>query len=108
MASYLTLALVKKHLNIDANYPDDDVYLKHLIGVAQDVLERSIHQYLSDLADDDGELPAGVLQAMLIYIGDLYANRESIAFGATPTEVPRTYEYLCALYRRFDNTEDEI
>jgi uncharacterized phage protein (predicted DNA packaging) len=106
--AYITLELVKQHLNIDAGYPGDDTYLNHLIGVAQDVMQHSIHRYLSDLQDASGDIPAAIVQAMLIYIADLYNNRESVAYGATPTTVPRSYDYLVALYTDYSNNENEI
>ena len=39
---YLNLDLIKKHLNIDEDFHDDDDYLKILGDVAEQVTERHI------------------------------------------------------------------
>ena len=98
---YLDLAQVKQHLYIDHN--DDDQYLADLITVAEDAVRRDLNLHsLCEIEDSTGMLPASVIQAMLLLIGSLYANRESITFG-NPTRVPHSYEYLIALCRNYIN-----
>ena len=45
-------------------------------------------------------LPPAIGHAMLLMIGNLYANREPVAYG-TVTKVPLTYEYLIGLYKKY-------
>lgn len=98
---YLTVDDVKRHLIIDHN--DDDLYLADLITVAQDAVRRDLNLYsLHDIEDCSGMLPAAVIQAMLLLIGTLYANRESVSYG-TPHPVPHAYEYLLDLCRNYIN-----
>ena len=101
MASYVTLNNVKKHLNIENEVYNDDMYLEHLIEVAEATVERHICQPLEGLEDSNGDLSKPLEHAILLYIGDLYANRESVAFGGSPQKVPFTYEYLVSLYQNY-------
>ena len=96
---YLTIDDVKKHLYIDNN--DDDKYLADLITVAEDAVKTDLNlDSLCEIEDETGMLPASVIQAMLLLIGTLYANRESVTYG-TPHTVPHSYEYLLDLNRQY-------
>lgn len=96
---YLSLSDVKQHLIIDHN--DDDRYLADLITVAEDAVKTDLNlDSLCELEDETGMLPASVIQAMLLLIGTLYANRESVTYG-TPHTVPHSYEYLLDLNRKY-------
>lgn len=98
---YLSINDVKRHLIIDHN--EDDLLLADLITVAEDAVKRDLNLYsLKDIEDCNGMLPASVLQAMLLLIGTLYANRESVTYG-TPHTVPHSYEFLISLARNYVN-----
>lgn len=97
---FLQLDLIKKHLNIDDYYKDDDDYLIYLADVAEKTVEKHIDNNLSDLANSRGDIPSPLLHAMLLFIGDMYANRESISYSSV-TEVPFSYDYLLTLYKRY-------
>lgn len=98
---YLSLDDVKRHLIID--HCDDDKYLADLITVAEDAVKTDLNlNSLSEIEDETGMLPASVIQAMLLLIGTLYANRESVTYG-TPHTVPHSYEYLISLNRNYLN-----
>lgn len=99
MARYLTLASTKKHLIVDDSFTDDDTYITNLMNVAEAVVERDIDQPLVTLEDGAGNLPAPITQAMLLVVGNLYANREPVAIGASAVNVPYTFEYLKGLYK---------
>ena len=91
---FLDLDLIKKHLNIDADYLEDDDYLVSLAEVAEQVVQKHIDNKLDDIVNEEGELPRP---------GNLYANRESVAYTST-TEVPKSYDYLLSLYKNYNNT----
>lgn len=96
---YLTIDDVKKHLYID--HDDDNRYIADLITVAEDAVKTDLNlNSLSEIEDEAGMLPASVIQAMLLLIGTLYANRESVTYG-TPHTVPHSYEYLLDLNRQY-------
>ncbi len=97
---YIQLYQVKKHLNIDEDFHDDDEYLMSLVEVAEKVVEKNIDTNLKKLEDGDGFIPSPLIQAMLLLIGNFYANRESVAF-ASSSEVPQSYNYLIDLYRNY-------
>lgn len=96
---YLSIDDVKRHLLIDFN--DDNIYLADLITVAEDAVKTDLNlDSLCEIEDCSGQLPASVIQAMLLLIGTFYANRESVTYG-TPHSVPHAYEYLLDLNRKY-------
>lgn len=99
--SYCTLNLAKKHLNIEDSVFQEDSYIQHLIEVAEATVEKSICRPLSELEDENGDLPKPLIAATLLYVGTLYNSRENVAYGGNPTEVPFTFSYLLDLYRKY-------
>lgn len=97
---YCNVDEIKKHLNIDPEFFGDDEYLANLEDVAEIVVARHIGRKLEDLEDEDGQIPAPLKHALLIFIANLYANRESVAF-ASATEVPLSYRYLLELFEDY-------
>lgn len=99
---YITVEDLKKHLNIDDDFKGDDEYLAYLITVAEDAISIHIDRNLSEVADENGgELPAVLIHAMKLFIGDMYQSRESTSFNGSPSEIPFSYTYLTSLYRRY-------
>lgn len=103
---YVTLAEAKQHLNIEANYTAEDTYLTALIGVAEDTVERHICYSLADWADNN-TLPPALKHAILLYVGELYSNREVNVYGTTPVEVPFAYNYLLGMFKDYASLTDE-
>lgn len=105
--TYLNLELIKNHLNLQ-NFSDDDKYLQHLGSAVEFVVERDIDKKLTTIAQENGgELPPSLLHAMLLLLGSYYANRENISY-ASCVEVPKTYQYICDLYRCYGKTSQEF
>lgn len=104
---YLNLYSVKKHLNIDEDFNDDDEYLVDLISVATQVVEKHIDNNLDEIAaSNGGELPSPILHAMLLLIADLYSNRETVAYTSI-SKLPLSYDYLLDLYKNYDGKTKE-
>lgn len=103
---YLQLYQIKKHLNIDDDFRDDDEYLMDLASVAENIVQIHIDRQLSDLEADDGSIPQPLIQAMLLFIGNMYVKREGIVFGSA-SEVPQSYGYLLDLFRNYNGKETE-
>lgn len=100
---YLNLYQVKKHLNIDEDYTDDDEYLVDLINVSEAVVSKHIDDNLNEVAEaNGGELPSPLVHAMLLLIADLYQNRETVAY-TTINELPLSYKYLLSLYKNYNS-----
>lgn len=97
---FVSIELVKQHLNIDEYYHDDDEYLKHLILVAETVVEKHIDCDFSVLLDEVGMIPSPLLHAILLFIGNMYQSRESVSFSSA-TEVPLSFRYLLDLYMNY-------
>lgn len=103
MARYIQLYQVKKQINIDEDFKDDDEYLVDLINVAEQMVENHIDDNLDEIAKANGNcLPRPLIQAMLLFIGNLYANRESIAF-ASSSEIPLSYNYILDGFKNYSN-----
>lgn len=97
---YLELDKLKKHLNVDWDFTDDDEYIESLGDVAEAMLAKDLDISLEELISAEGDMPKPVLHAMMLIVGNLYANRESIAF-ASAVEVPQTYKFLIDYYRNY-------
>lgn len=68
--------------------------------MAEDAVSQHLDIALGDLVDGNGKLPSAINQAMLLMIGNLYANREPVAFTQS-SKVPYTMEYLLGLYKHY-------
>lgn len=105
--TYLNLELIETHLNLQ-DFSDDDKYLQHLGSAVEFVVERDIAKKLTTIAQENGgELPPSLLHAMLLLLGSYYANRENISY-ASCVEVPKTYAYICDLYRCYGANSTEF
>jgi hypothetical protein len=101
---YITLLQAKKHLNLDDSFIDDDEYIIQLIDVAESIVELHINQSLSNLATaNNGILKPPLLQAMLLMIGNFYANREMVSFSMKTLEIPFNYRYLLDFFQNYIN-----
>lgn len=106
---YVSVSLLKKHLNIDEDFTGDDQYLGILSEVAEKTVQRHVCCVLKSLEDEEGHIPAPLCQAIMLYAGVLYNSRESVAFGGSPVDIPHTYEYLINLYKNYsDTTSDDF
>lgn len=99
---HIDLKTIKKHLNLDEDYTEDDEYVMYLENVAENVVEKHIDKTLEEIIAEEGEVPTPLLHAMLLLIGNLYDNRESVAYNQV-VEVPNTLNYILSLYRDYTN-----
>lgn len=98
---YLQIYQIKKHLNIDEAFHEDDEYLASLAEAAEKAVEVQIDRPLDTLKDGEGYLPSPLVQAILLLVGTWYASRESVTFGASAV-LPHGFEYIIALYKKYD------
>ena len=96
---YITLEEAKKHLLVDPDFNEDNEYIQALINTAEEAVSLNINTKLTAIADG-GELPLSVKSAVLLLIGNLYANREPVAYTAV-NKVPYTFDYLIALNKNY-------
>ncbi len=98
----IDLETIKKHLNLDADYVDDDNYLVYLESVAETLVEKHIDKTFEDIVAEEGEVPTPLLHTMLLLIANLYDNRESVAYNQV-VEVPNTLTYILSMYRDYNS-----
>ena len=96
--AYVTLEALKQHLRVE--YTADDAYLTTLIDVAEAAIGNELGKPLSYFVSDNA-LPTPLVHAIKLLCGDLYNNRESVAFAA-PHEVPRSLDYLLQPYKVYN------
>ncbi len=97
----ITVAEAKKHLNIDASFTDDDTYIASLISVAEQMILQHLDykDYREILTYLDVEsVPAPIIHACKLLIGNMYMNRESVS-PVNMTNIPQSFEYLLATYK---------
>ena len=104
---YTTLEMLKRHLNIDQSFNDDDDYILWLYQVAEATVQVHLCADLEDFEDEQHNIPAGIVHAMMLYIGDLYNSREGNAYGVSVQQVPFGYEYLISLYKNYADTTSD-
>lgn len=96
----IDLATIKQHLNIDAEYTEDDNYLEFLEGVAEEVVQKHIDKSFEDIIEEVGAIPQPLLHSILLIIGNLYDNRESVAY-TNAVEIPNSLQYILSMYRDY-------
>ncbi len=103
--SLVTLATAKLHLRVD--HADEDALIQLFIDAAEqstaDYLERGVYPDAATLADPAPDLNgivinAAIMAAILLQIGNLYANREAVTTGGT-AELPLGVKHLLQPYR---------
>jgi len=97
--AYVSLADLKQHLKVEVTA--DDAYLTTLIEVAEIAIGNELGKPLANFVDDNNALPTPLIHAIKLLCGDLYNNRESVAF-VTPHEVPRSFDYLLQPYKVYN------
>lgn len=100
--TYLTLDIVKKHLNVESSFTDDDSYIELLADVAEQKVAKELHVTLQSLSTIVGtsEIPTPLKQAMLLNVGHYYANREE-ASTALSRPIEQGSKWLIDLYRDY-------
>lgn len=99
---YIELDYAKKHLNIEQDFTEDDEYILGLIDMAEQAVRVHVNEDFDKLAEQNGGcLPAPLLQAMLLMVGNMYQNREPL--GLKGQALPMNYRYLIDLYRNYEN-----
>ena len=102
---YLDLNIIKKHLNMNADYTAEDDYLTMLGGAVEEVVAKHIDDDLETLASkNNDQLPLPLVQACLLLLGTYYSNRENVAFTGC-NEIPMSFTYLLDLYKNYGGSE---
>ena len=71
---YLKLEDIKRHLIVE--HDEDDAYLAQLGDAVEASMPKILGQPLEHLTYEEGNLPADLYRAMMLYVGELYNHRE--------------------------------
>lgn len=103
--TYTTVDELKKQLNIESTFTDDDQYLLELISVAEMAIDSYCNGGLNTGVTTItisgvtyAALPKTVKQATLLLAAHFYINRTPVAF-AQGQEIPYTFAFLLQPYR---------
>lgn len=97
---YIQLDQAKDHLRIEQDWSVDDEYILSLIEVAEKAVEVHTNETFVSIAERLGSVPAPLLQAALLMVGNLYQNREIV--GNKVHVLPNNYGYLIDLFRNYN------
>ena len=93
---FVALDALKKHLNLEEEFTDDDLYLEGLI----EVVELACKNYCDGGLDDLEEIPVTVVHAATLLAAHLYVTRTPVSF-AQGYEIPYTYKFLLNPYKAY-------
>lgn len=97
---YLTLEEIKKQLNVDQEFTDDDDFLTLLGESAEDMVSQLIDCDLTELFAENGEMPASIKHAMRMLVDYFYSqNRGS---SSESIDIPNAIFTILKLYRNFN------
>jgi hypothetical protein len=93
----VTIAQVKRQLNIEQDYTNDDMILQQVL----DVSKSAVQTYLgtnSLTGYTETTIPIEIIQAIIMLSGHFYLNRNMVAF-AQGVEIPYSFKWLLDPYR---------
>lgn len=101
---YISVDDVKRHLNIDSCYNEENDYLVHLVAAAEDATAKRLNAPLHTLVDrHSGYLPESVIQQILLLVGSWYAARETFS-NQSVSALPHSYDFLADLNKNYKST----
>jgi uncharacterized phage protein (predicted DNA packaging) len=93
----VTLDTAKAHCRVRHSADDEliEIYIAAAENRVQQFLNRDIEEILASPPDDSPAEPmAAIKAAVLLYVGDMYENRESQVVGTTIVENPAAISLL--------------
>lgn len=93
MECYVSLEEIKKQLNIDDFWQEDDQLLESYIIAAQKAVELHVGYTCEEMLNEYGQLDENIKHAIKLLVGNWYNNREATS-ELTYKSVPLAYEYL--------------
>lgn len=96
----LTLDHIKRHLNIDNEFIDDDGYIMSLASVSKEIVEKHIDYSF----DEFDVVPKPLIQVILLLIGNFYANREEVIYAST-SKLPHSVDYILGMFKNYKCSE---
>lgn len=94
---FLTLDYIKQQLRITWN--EEDTLLDEYGMAAEDTLLNLLNRSYQDLLESYGEVPAPLVQAAMLLVGESYQHREPSS-AQNMSSVPYTFDLLIKPYMR--------
>lgn len=94
---FLTLDYIKQQLRID--WSEEDTLLDEYGKAAEDTLLNLLNRSYQDLLESYGEVPAPLVQAAMLLVGQSYQHREPSS-AQNMSSVPYTFDLLIKSYMR--------
>lgn len=96
---YLDINEIKKQLNVDADFHEDDEFLELLGESAEDMVAQLLDCSLDELVAQNGDLPASVRHALRMLVDYMYSqNRGS---SSESIDIPNAIFTILKLYRSY-------
>jgi uncharacterized phage protein (predicted DNA packaging) len=95
----MTISDLKRQLNIEADYNDDNTLLQSYLNVSEKAVINYLNLYTGSTSGYTmNNAPIEIQQAMLLFAANLYQNRTIISYGNL-VKIPYTFEFLLNDYR---------
>lgn len=94
----LELDRIKRHLNIDIDFTEDDEYIMSLTSVGKEIVEKHTNKSF----DDYVTVPQPLIQVILLLVGNFYANREEVVYAST-SKLPHSVDYILGMYKNYES-----
>lgn len=91
MSKYVTLEEAKQHLRVE--HSDEDLLIESLIDAGEDIVIRQCLDF------ENNVMPSPLKAAVLLYVGDLYENRE-LQYTGIKMSTSTTIDRLIDPYRK--------
>lgn len=92
---------LKRHLNIELDFSDEDILLQNYIDIAEQVVLSELNLYTGSTASYTGSTaPLQLQHAILLYAAHLYVTRQIISYG-NPISIPKTFDFLINPFKKF-------
>lgn len=93
---FVSLEMIKTHLNIEQDFKSLDSYLLHLRSVAFLVVQNHICDDIDGMSEEQKKPLA---HAILLLLSTWYMNRESLS---NLQKGNHSYEYILSLYKNYN------
>ena len=93
---FVTLEMIKTHLNIESYWHGEDPYLISMLEAAKVVVQKHICDDIDGMSEEQKKPLA---HAILLLLSTWYMNRESLS---NLQKGNHSYEYILSLYKNYN------
>ena len=98
---FTRLSTAKHHLLLDDEFTLDDSYIISLIETAENAVSKALNKPLCACVTQEGLLPPTIQHSILLLVGSLYSQRESVA-PVQLHKTPHSLDWLLGLDRHYN------